>query len=201
MENEKPENHTPRQWWLYRLVRWASENEIKLSVKDIIGYQDKYKEKGKLTFDDYYLFKDAEGNHSNCPQIYEDKDIINECDRLDKIICVKNNQFYLGNEREEIEYHNKLMGKVCDYSHKAKVIRDKISEEGQIKLISWDFLEIEKSKGRDYHQAFARQESLIKENEKLLKTIEKLKEEIKLYKNENQMWKDRYYYVTGNLGN
>jgi len=191
---------TPRQWWLYRLIKWASENGKKLSIQDIIDYQTQYKNAGKLTFTDLYIFKDAEGNHSNCPQIYEDKDAINECDRIDMTLCVKNNKFYLGDEEENIEYHNKLMHKVCEYSHKAKVIRKKISRHGQMKLFTYDLVAMEESNGRDYHQAFMRQQALVDENDDLKKKIEKLEGTIKLYKNENQMWKERaeYYKNGGN---
>ena len=179
---------TPRQWWLYRLIKWASEQGDKLSIKNIIDYQEKYRAAGKLTYSDLYQFKDAEGNHSNCPQIYEDKDVLNESDQIDKVVCVKNNQFYLGSESENIEYHNKLMNKVCDYSHKAKIIRDKISQDGQMKLFTYDLVMAEETKGRDYHEAFLKQESLVKE-------IEKLKKQIELQKNETKMWRDRYYYL------
>ena len=179
---------TPRQWWLYRLVKWASEQEKKLSIKEIIDFQESYRSAGKLPFADLYQFKDAEGNHSNCPQIYEDKDAINESDQVDKVLCVKNNQFYLGSEKENIEYHNKLMHKVCEYSHKAKIIRDKISQDGQGKLFTYDLVEMEKSNGRDFHEAFIRQERLVKE-------IDKLNEYIKFQRNEIKMWKERYEYI------
>lgn len=184
---------TPRQWWLYRLVKWASENGKKLSIQDIIDYQTQYKNAGKLTFTDLYIFKDAEGNHSNCPQIYEDKDAINECDRIDKILCVKNNQFYIGTEKENIDYHNKLMHNVCRDSHKCKIIRDKISRDGQMKLFTFDLVAVEESKGRDYHEAFLLQQSLVKENDKLKKENEEMKLQIKMHKNEADMYKERYY--------
>ena len=190
---------TPRQWWLYRLVKKASEENRKLYVAEIVRAQDNDKANGVLTFDDLYQFKDADGNHSNCPQMYEDKDIINENDKIDKILCVSNGQFYLGTERESIIYHNKLMHNVCRDSHKAKIIRDKISQEGQCKLFTYDLVEMEKSKGRDYHEAFVRQESLLKELEKKDKEIAELKQLVQMYKNENQMWKDRYYYLKGDL--
>lgn len=188
---------TPRQWWLYRLVKWASEHEKKLSIKDIIEWQDKYSSDGRLTFTDLYQFKDAEGNHSNCPAIYEDKDIINESDEIDKIICVKNNQFYIGTEREVIEYHNKLMHNVCRDSRKCKIVRDKISQDGQVKLFTYDLVMMENSKGRDYHEAFLKQETLVKENDKLTEEIKRLKHDLLLQKNESKMWKERYEYVKG----
>lgn len=188
---------TPRQWWLYRLVKWASENDKKLSIKEIIDWQEKYHSEKKLTFSDLYQFKDTEGNHSNCPAIYEDKDIINESDEIDKIICVKNNQFYIGTEKETIEYHNKLMHNVCRDSHKCKIIRDKISQDGQYKLFTFELVEMEKSKGRDYHEAFIKQESLIKEIDKLEEKIKKLEHDLQLQKNESKMWKERYEYVKG----
>lgn len=200
-EEKVPSELTPRQWWLYRLVKWASEQELKLSVKDIIDYQTKYNSAGKLTFTDLYQFKDADGNHSNCPQLYEDKDIINECDRLDKVLCVKNNQFYIGTEKENIEYHNKLMHKVYLYSHKAKLIREKISQDGQMKLFTYDLVEIEKSKGRDYHEAFIRQESLIKEIEKKDKRIRDLEQLVQMHKNESTMWRERCGYGKGATNN
>lgn len=175
---------TPRQWWLYRLIKSCSENDERLSIPQIIEYQSKYREQRRLPYSDLYQFKETEGNHSNCPAIYEDKDILNESDELDKIICVKNNQFYIGTESEMIEYHNKLYHNVCRDSHKCKIIRDKISQDGQGKLFTYDLVDIEKSKGREYHEAFIKQQSLNKENERL-------KEELKLWKNECKMWKER----------
>lgn len=44
---------------------------------------------------------------------------------------------------------------------------------------------MERSQGRDYHEAFARQETLINQIDKYQKLIE-------MYKNENAMWKERY---------
>lgn len=181
-----------RQWWLYRLIKENSEQEIKLSIPDIIKQQESDRLANKLTFTDLYSFKESEGNHSNCPQIYDDVHTINESDELDKIICFKNNQFYLGTESEMIEYHNKLYHNVCRDSHKCKVIRDKISQNGQCKLFTFDLVEMEKSQGRDYHQAFIRQESLVKENEKLKDQIKELKNIIQMCKNETKMWKDRF---------
>ena len=175
---------TPRQWWLYRLIRENAKYGKRLSVEEIVEEQNLEQKQGRLTFTDLYTF--AENDiYKNCPALYEDKDIINESDEIDKIVCVKNREFYLGNEQENIEYHNKLMKKVCDYSHKAKIIRDKISQDGQCKLFTYDYIEMEKSQGRDYHEAFARQETLINQ-------IEKYKGLIEMYKNENAMWKERY---------
>ena len=191
LEQEKKFCMTPRQWWLYRLIKRCSNEDRKLSIKEIIEYQEIDKNNFELTYDDYYVFTESEGNHSNCPQIYEDKDIINESEEVDKIICVKNNQFYLGTEEEEIEYHNKLVYKVCFYSHKAKVVRNKISQDGQEKLFTYDYVEMEKSQGRNYHEAFVRQQSLLNE-------VERLKKELQLQKNATAMWKERYEYAKSN---
>lgn len=199
MSNEKPESLSPRQWWLYRLIKKATiVGDRRLSISDIVGYQNQMSD--KLTFTDKYVFNESEGNHSNCPDIYKDIDVINETDELDKIICKKNNQFWIGNEEENIEYHNKLMHNVCRDSHKAKIIRDKISQDGQMKLFTYDLVIMEESNGRNYHQAFIRQESLIKENEKLEKKIEDLKLQLKAQKNEAQMYKDRYLYLREQKG-
>ena len=185
-EEQMSTDLTPRQWWLYRLIRKASEESKRLSVAEIIEQQELAKKNNELTFTDFYFFKDASGNHSNCPELYADKDAINESDRIDKVLCVSNGQFYLGTERESIIYHNKLMHNVCRDSHKAKIIRDKISQDGQCKLFTFDLVQAEQSQGRDYHEAFVLQQNLLKE----LEEKEKL---IKMLKNENQMWKDRYY--------
>ena len=201
VKDEKPSELTPRQWWLYRLLKALSEKEIKVSIKEIIDYQNKYYEAFKLTYDDLYQFNETEGNHSNCPAIYDDVHAINECDRIDKIVCFKNNQFYIGTEKEAIEYHNKLMHTVCRDSHKASIIRQKISQDGQGKLFTYDLVEMEKSKGRDYHEAFIRQESLIKENERLLKKIADLEMKIQMHKNEAQMYKDWYTQLKGKTSN
>lgn len=175
---------TPRQWWLYRLIKSNSELGVMLSIPEIVERQNQDKENGKITFTDLYQFKETQGNHSNCPSIYQDKDILNESDEIDKVVCVRNNRFYIGNESETIAYHNKLMHNVCRDSHKCKLIRDKISQDGQVKLFTYDLVEMEQSKGRDYHEAFIRQESLVKENQRL-------KELLQMYKNEALMWKER----------
>lgn len=198
---EQPSELTPRQWWLYRLIKACSEQDKKLSIKEIVEYQSRYFEAKKLTYSDLYQFKETEGNHSNCPAIYDDVHTINECDRIDKIVCFKNNQFYIGTERENIEYHNKLMHNVCRDSHKCKIIRDKISEDGQMKLFTYDLVEVEKSQGRDYHEAFIKNESMIKEIDKLEKIVEDLKKKLTLQKNESKMWKERYEYLKGGANN
>jgi len=200
MEDQEPEYLTSRQWWLYRLIKWASENNNKLSIQDIIDYQQKYYEQKKLPYGDLYQFKDADGNHSNCPQIYADKDAINECDRIDKILCVKNNQFYIGTEKENIDYHNKLMHNVCRDSHKCKIIRDKISRDGQGKLITFDGIPINDTNAREFHESFIRQENLLKELEKKDKTIHDLEIKVLQYKNQADMYKERYEYYKNNGG-
>lgn len=189
---EKITNLSPRCWWLYRLVKSYSEQGKRISVEEIVNEQNANKE--KLTFTDFYQF--AENDiYKNCPAIYEDKDIINESEEIDKILCCKNREFYIGSEQENIEYHNKLMKKVCDYSHKAKLIREKISQNGQMKLFTYDLVEMEKSQnGRDYHETYLLHQNLVEE-------LEETKKKIQLYKNETQMWKDRYYQLKGESEN
>ena len=188
MENSRL---SPRQWFLYRLVKSYSEQGKRISVEEIVSEQNLLLKQGELTFSDLYQFADND-IYKNCPAIYEDKDIINESEEIDKILCCKNREFYIGSESENIEYHNKLMKKVCDYSHKAKLIREKISQNGQCKLFTFDLVEMEKSKnGRDYHETYLKQQSLVEE-------LERVKEINKLQKNEIQMWKDRYYSLKGN---
>ena len=198
---EEPKSLTPRQWWLYRLIKWATlEQDTKLSISQIIDYQNKYGQAGKLTFTDIYNFSESEGNHSNCPEIYKDVDIINESDELDKIICKKNNQFWLGNESECIQFHNKLMHNVCRDSHKAKIIRDKISQDGQGKLITFDGIPINDTNAREFHESFIRQENLLKELDKKDKTIHDLEIKVLQYKNQAEMYKERYEYYKNNGG-
>lgn len=194
MEQDKPELLEPRQWWLYRLIKASGE---KLSIADIVNYQNEMWEQGKLTYSNLYQFKETEGNHSNCPAIYQDIDTINECEELDKIIVKKNNQFWIGNEQETIQYHNRLMHNVCRDSHKAKRLRDKISQEGQGKLFTYDLVPMSESEGRDYHETFLKNETLAKELEKTQNELKEFKKQtellIKELKNENKMWKERYY--------
>jgi len=198
---EEPKSLTPRQWWLYRLIKWATlEQDTKLSISQIIDYQNKYGQAGKLTFTDLYNFIESEGNHSNCPEIYKDVDIINESDELDKIICKKNNQFWLGNESECIQFYNKLMHNVCRDSHKCKIIRDKISRDGQGKLITFDGIPINDTNAREFHESFIRQENLLKELEKKDKTIHDLEIKVLQYKNQADMYKERYEYYKNNGG-
>lgn len=197
MENlereECPRNLTPRQWWLYRLIKWATlQKDRRLSISEIVDYQKQIPIE-KRTFDNPYTFKETEGNHSNCPQIYKDVDTINETEQLDKIVCKKDNQFWIGNESEQIEYHNRLMHNVCRDSHKAKCIRDHISQEGQYKLFTYELVPMDESAGRAYHECFARNETMLKEIEKLKKQLADKDLLIQMCRNEAKMWKERYY--------
>ncbi len=193
---EKQLNLTNRQSWLFNLLLTNSNQGKRLSVEEIVNAQNLEIEQGTLPYTNWYQF--AENDiYKNCPAIYEDKDILNESDEVAMVVCCKDREFYIGSEKENILYHNKLYKKICDYSHKCKVVRDKISANGQLHLFDVNALIVAEKQGIDYNQAFIKNQSLLKEIEKKDKEIADLKDLIKMYKNENQMWKDRYYSLKG----
>ena len=182
---------TPRQLWLYQFIKYASECGETLSVEEIVERQNKAKELGNLPYDDLYTFADKD-IYKNCPAIYEDKDAINENDAIDQIVCCKNRKFYIGSEEETIEYHNKLYRKICTYSHKAKLVRSKISQDGQCKLFDVNDIIAAETSGENYHDAFARHENLLKQIDNLKEENENLETLVQQHKNAANMWKERY---------
>ena len=47
---------SPRQWWLYRLIRESAKYGKKLSVEEIVEEQNLEQKQGRLTFTDLYTF-------------------------------------------------------------------------------------------------------------------------------------------------
>lgn len=195
---EKENNLTLRQNWLFDTLYANSLKGKRLSVEEIVDLQNSELEQGTLPYNNLYSF--AENDiYKNCPAIYEDKDCINENDEKACVVCCKDRQFYIGSEKENILYHNKLANKIYTYSHKCKLVRNKISADGQMQLFDVKTLELA-DKDHEFKQAFIKNQSLVKELEKKDNEIQKLKDLIKLYKNENQMWKERYEQAKkGNL--
>lgn len=187
---------TDRQKWLFKLLLATSLNGKRMSVEEIVLEQNKQVADMTLPYDNVYTFAEKD-IYKNCPAIYEDKDQINESDEVGMVVCCKDREFYIGSEEENILYHNKLYKKICDYSHKCKVVRDKISANGQLHLFDVNSLIIAEKEGISYEQAFIKNQSLLKTIDSLKEEVDKLQNLIKAYKNENQMWKDRYYSVKG----
>lgn len=183
-------NLTLRQNWLFNLLLKNSNKGKRLSIEEIVNEQNLEIEQGTLPYTNWYQF--AENDiYKNCPAIYDDKDVINESDEKSMVVCCKDREFYIGSEKENILYHNKLATKIYNYSHKCKVVRDKISADGQMQLFDVKTLELA-DKDTEFKQAFIKNQSLVKEIEQKDKKIEELKNLIQLYKNENVMWKERY---------
>lgn len=189
---------TDRQKWLFKLLLAASLNGKRMSVEEIVMEQNRQVADMTLPYDNVYSFAEKD-IYKNCPAIYDDKDQINESDEVDMVVCVKDREFYIGSEKENIEYHNKLYKKICDYSHKCKLVRNKISADGQTHLFDVNKLIVAEKDGIDYNQAFIKNQSLLKELEKKDERIAELKDLIQKYKNENRMWKERYYSVRGGI--
>ena len=194
--NNEESTLTNRQKWLFNLLLTNSNQGKRLSVEKIVNEQKLELEQGTLPYANLYQFADND-IYKNCPAIYEDKDQINESDEVGMVVCCKDREFYIGSEEENILYHNKLYKKICDYSHKCKVVRDKISANGQLHLFDVNSLIIAEKEGISYNQAFIKNQSLLKTIDSLKEEVDKLQNLIKAYKNENQMWKDRYYSVKG----
>ena len=132
---------------------------------DLIKYSTKLINAGllkQLTVEDityqmreFYEFEDRDGNHSNCPQLYEDINIINESYEIEKIIATDNNNFHLLSEEAAQEYANKLKTQALKRLRKYWNIQKKIDNNGLQKFISTKGDPIdEQSKARHFVEAF-----------------------------------------------
>lgn len=85
---------TPRQWGLYRLIRENSiENHRKTTLKEICE-----------SFPLEYTYSDDSKSHDPCPSVWSDINAINNSYEIDKIIILKNFEYWIGSEEETVNY-------------------------------------------------------------------------------------------------
>lgn len=149
MENSLQINHklTPRQWKLHNLLASAI---VPLTMSEIVEQLP----------DCYHMGKSNGGDHNtNCPALYQDIHAINASTESDKIIVMNNNKFYFATEEEAADYANKLRIRALKAWKKYHDINQKISKDGQGKLISnhGDVITI-KSKARMFVESYVSHE-------------------------------------------
>lgn len=134
----------PYHWDLYNFIKKSTQDGKELTVKDIC---DKFPET--------YHLNAKECNHTNCPSLYEDIDYINGSPRIEKIIIKNSNSFKLGTEEECEKYALNLQKRALRLLKKYWIIHDKMSTDGQMKLISNAGKAIDSdSKARRFRETF-----------------------------------------------
>ena len=143
---------TPRQWALYRLIKYNSLVEHrKTTQKEICEKIDGYE------------WNDDEKCHDHCVPIWKDIKDNNESYEHDKIIISKNFEYWIGNEEETQEFLNQLWKDLCPRLVRFWNYKTKVARNGQGQLFSTKLNPIdENSKARAFIESYG--EERISEN-------------------------------------
>lgn len=148
-QKEEPKSElTPRQWALYRLIKYNSLVEHRKTTQKEIC--DKLGE----TFG--YKWVETSGeNHDHCSTIWKDIKDNNESYEHDKIIISKNYEYWIGNEEETQEFLNELWNNLCPRLVRYWNYKQKVARNGQGQLFSTKLNPIdENSKAREFIESY-----------------------------------------------
>lgn len=142
---------TTRQWNTYNAIKNATENGKTISKRELYELQP-----------NDYEWNDKATTHDNCIMIRNDVNIINDSEEIEKIVIYdKHGNFKLAeNEQEVYDFLFRVYCKVAvEKFRKMRHIKDKMSRDGQGKLISTkgDVID-ENSKARKYVEAYCKVE-------------------------------------------
>lgn len=135
-----PKPLTPRQWNLYRHIKFCTEVgrfNPKTNSNDHFATQESITISWNKAIheDGYYYQKDTKhGDH--CRQIWDDVQAVNESPEVEKIIVVDDYTYRLGTEEECEKYFLWLKRKAVVLLKRAYVVFGKMSKDGQGKLVS-----------------------------------------------------------------
>ena len=153
-KEESKSELTPRQWALYRLIRYNSLVEHRKTTQKEIC--DKLGEYG-------YKWDEDEKCHDHCVPIWKDIKDNNESYEHDKIIISKNFEYWIGNEEETQEFLNQLWKYLCPRLVRYWNYKEKVARNGQMLLFSRRMNPIdENSKARAFIESYG--ETRISEN-------------------------------------
>ena len=143
-QSETKSELTPRQWEIYRLIKYNSLVEHrKTTQKEICD---------KISG---YEWNDDPSCHDHCVAIWKDIKDNNESYEHDKIIISKNFEYWIGNEEETQEFLDKLWSDLCPRIVRYWNYKRKVARNGQGKLFSNKLNPIEEgSKTRAFVESY-----------------------------------------------
>lgn len=147
----------PRQWATYRLIREKSLAGSFCTQKDICLNFPRFGEDGREIDEDGYNYVENPSHGDHCRTILDDVYAINESYEIEKIVVVKDMTYRLGTEEECADYYWRLVIPAGKKEHRAKLIKDKMEQDGQGQLLSRSLREIYKTadkKTREYIEAY-----------------------------------------------
>lgn len=146
---------TPQQWKLYEFLKhkMLCENNRTTTIKEIAEAFPFH----ELGNPDGYTLVETEGNHSNCPRIYEDLKAITFSYEVDMIVCLNSNKIRLGTELDVLKRLSSLIERTRWEEEEIRVIKNKIKNHRQMKLLSNAGipLELASPDTKAWHQAFS----------------------------------------------
>ena len=126
----------PRQWATYRFIKAKSEKGLSCSQWEICGNYPASEHKDGYS----YVENPSHGDH--CRQILSDVYAINESYEIEKIVVVRDMAYKLGTYEECADYYWRLVIPAGKKEHRAKLIKDKMAQDGQGQLLSRSLREI-----------------------------------------------------------
>lgn len=125
---------TTHQWNLYNYLRkvMLEENNRTMTVAELVQAFPF----DELAYPDGYILKETDGNHSNCPKLYEDLKAITSSTQVDMIVCLNHNKIRLGTEKEVLKRYYALKQRTAWEEEEMRIIKQKIKNNRQMKLFS-----------------------------------------------------------------
>lgn len=169
---------TPQQWRLYEYLKhlMLCENNRTTTIKEIVEAFPF----NELANPDGYLLNETEGNHSNCPRLYEDLKAITFSNEVDMIVCTNSNKIRLGTELDVLKRLTSLIDRTRWEEEEIRVIKAKIKNNRQMKLLSNAGipLDLASPDTKAWHQAFS--------DDNIALTIKQLQQEEKANDSNNR---------------
>lgn len=133
MKTKKICKLTNHQWRLYDYLKSLMENENNrtTTVAEIVAKFPVSEE-----YPDGYSLKETEGNHSNCPKLYEDLKAITMTREVDMIVCLNHNNIRLGTELDVLRRLKHLKDRSRWEEEEIRTIEAKIKNNRQMKLLT-----------------------------------------------------------------
>jgi hypothetical protein len=155
-----PKPLTPRQWNLYRHIKFCTEtgrfNSQTNSYDHFANQESICKSWGTNIHEDGFVYLADSKHGDHCRSIWNDIQAINASPEVEKIIVVDNYTYRLGTDEECQRYFLWLKHKAVVLLKRAYIVYGKMSKDGQGKLISCQDNWIgEDSAARSFVDAFA----------------------------------------------
>ena len=143
----EPESElTPRQRALYRLIKENTLQGRKTTQREIC---DKI---------EGYSYIDSKNSHDHCPQIWVDvegEDGLNFSPSIQKIIIMRDFEYWIGNEEEVEDYLTFKWKAIAPRLVRYWMLKSKVANDGQGQLFDCDGkLILDGSRARGYVEAF-----------------------------------------------